>query len=296
MSTPFATPQTLREIAAVYNSIVRSKEDGHAARLQFWVNKFGDKLLADLSPEDADAGLAEIEATPSRRGGPRSGATINRYRMAIQSLIKFARQKRLLPRGWHSPFADIPQQKESSGKLRYLSLEEENKLLHAARLQQWVLLPLLIRLAIVTGLRKGALLGLTWGDVCLESDEPHVSVERTKNGDPHVSPLTDDLVAEFQRVRRASDHDTDLIFVGKYRTRPHNFTHCYRQAVKAAGIQGDVTFHTLRHTSCSRLAQAGVDILEIATHAGHRSLAMTRRYAHLSIKGRSKTVTRVFAA
>ena len=57
----------------------------------------------------------------------------------------------------------------------------------------------------------------------------------------------------------------------------------------------DVTFHTLRHTSCSRLAQAGVDILAIAEHAGHRSLSMTRRYSHLSIKGRASMVASVFA-
>ncbi|MBK7416257.1 MAG: tyrosine-type recombinase/integrase, partial [Dechloromonas sp.] len=54
-------------------------------------------------------------------------------------------------------------------------------------------------------------------------------------------------------------------------------------------------FHTLRHTSCSRLAQAGVDILAIAEHAGHRSLSMTRRYSHLCIKGRANTINSVFA-
>ena len=164
----------------------------------------------------------------------------------------------------------------------------------AARLQSWVLLPLLIRMAIVSGLRRGALLGLSWGDVELDGEAPHVKVERTKNGDSHVSPITPDLVTEFRRMRRARTMETDLIFVGKHLNKPHDFRHGFNEACKAAGLEG-VTFHTLRHTSCSRLAQAGVDILAIAEHAGHRSLSMTRRYSHLCIKGRASTINTVFA-
>lgn len=87
-------------------------------------------------------------------------------------------------------------------------------------------------------------------------------------------------------MRRVKAMDTDLIFVGKHLNAPHDFRHGFNEACKMAGLE-DVTFHTLRHTSCSRLAQAGVDILAIAEHAGHRSLSMTRRYSHLCIKGRA---------
>ena len=164
----------------------------------------------------------------------------------------------------------------------------------AARLQTWVLLPLLIRLAIVTGLRRGALLGLRWGDVILDGDAPHVKVARTKNGDAHVSPITPDLVQEFKRMRRVKSDDGSLIFVGKHLNVPHDFRHGFNEACRLARLEG-VAFHTLRHTSCSRLAQAGVDILAIAEHAGHRSLTMTRRYSHLCIKGRANTINNVFA-
>ena len=95
-------------------------------------------------------------------------------------------------------------------------------------------------------------------------------------------------------MRRVKAMDTDLIFVGKHLNVPHDFRHGFNEACKMAGLE-DVTFHTLRHTSCSRLAQAGVDILAIAEHAGHRSLSMTRRYSHLSIKGRANTINNVFA-
>ena len=42
--------------------------------------------------------------------------------------------------------------------------------------------------------------------------------------------------------------------------------------------------HVLRHTCASRLAQNGVDIKRIQEFLGHRTLAMTMRYAHLAPK------------
>ena len=294
MKTEYQTPKTVAEIAAVFASLTPVRDQMMTSRMAFWVERFGAKPLAELSPDDVDAALAELETMPNARGKLRSGPTINRYRMAMQSLIRFARRKRLLPRGWASPFADIPQHKENPGKVRFLTEDEEHRLMDAARLQSWVLLPLLIRLAIVTGLRRGALLALRWCDVMLDAEVPHVAVERTKNGDAHISPITPDLAEEFRRMRRVRSLDTDLIFVGKHRDQPHDFRHGFIEACKLARLEG-VTFHTLRHTSCSRLAQAGVDILAIAEHAGHRSLTMTRRYSHLCIKGRANTINSVFA-
>lgn len=294
MQNSFTTPKTVAEIGAVFLSLTPVRDPMISPRLAFWIERFGAKPLAELSPDDVDAGLAELETTPGNKGKMRSGPTVNRYRMALQSMIRFAKQKRLLPRGWVSPFADMPQHKENPGKVRFLSAEEEQRLMDAARLQSWVLLPLLIRLAIVTGLRRGALLALRWGDVILDGEAPHVRVDRTKNGDSHVSPITPDLVAEFRRMRRVRTLDDDLIFIGKHPGVAHDFRHGFVEACKTAGLEG-VTFHTLRHTSCSRLAQAGVDILAIAEHAGHRSLTMTRRYSHLCIKGRANTINNVFA-
>lgn len=294
MQIEYHTPQTVGEIAAVFLSLTPSRDASQKNRLAFWVDRLGAKPLAEVSPDDVDRLLAELETAPGASGRLRSGPTINRFRMAMQSLIKFARQKRLLPRGWVSPFDHVPQHKENPGRLRFLTVEEEVRLMAAARLQSWLLLPLLIRTAIVTGLRRGALLAIRWCDVRLDADQPHIVIPRTKNGDAHISPLTGDLVVEFRRMQRIKATGDALVFVGKHLHIAHDFRHAFSQACKEAGLEG-VTFHTLRHTSCSRLAQAGVDLLAIAEHAGHRSLSMTRRYSHLSIKGRASMVASVFA-
>jgi integrase len=55
----------------------------------------------------------------------------------------------------------------------------------------------------------------------------------------------------------------------------------FRPALRRARIS-NFSWHDLRHTFASRLAMAGVDLRTIQELLGHRTLAMTMRYAHLS--------------
>ena len=54
-----------------------------------------------------------------------------------------------------------------------------------------------------------------------------------------------------------------------------------RKACKAAGIEG-LTFHDLRHEATSRLFEnTDLDIMEIKSITGHKTLQMLARYTHL---------------
>jgi integrase len=53
----------------------------------------------------------------------------------------------------------------------------------------------------------------------------------------------------------------------------------YDQALEKAGIS-DFHFHDLRHTFATRLVQNGVDLHKVQKLLGHRTIAMTQRYAH----------------
>ena len=58
----------------------------------------------------------------------------------------------------------------------------------------------------------------------------------------------------------------------------------FDRVVKDAKIEG-FRWHDLRHTFASRLRQKGVKLEDIAEALGHKSLMMSKRYAHLGPKG-----------
>jgi site-specific recombinase XerD len=75
--------------------------------------------------------------------------------------------------------------------------------------------------------------------------------------------------------------ETDPVFRGRSGAALKSPRHWFEDAVDEAGL-ANFHWHDLRHTFASRLAMAGVGIRAIQEALGHKSLAMTVRYSHLS--------------
>jgi integrase len=71
---------------------------------------------------------------------------------------------------------------------------------------------------------------------------------------------------------------------------PYSYRIAFENARERAGLGVDVVFHSLRHTYISRLAMAGVDIRTVQELAGHKSITMTMRYAHLAPQHKQKAL------
>ena len=63
--------------------------------------------------------------------------------------------------------------------------------------------------------------------------------------------------------------------------KPMDLRKAWEAALQQADIE-DFTFHDLRHSAASYLAMNGASLNEIAEVLGHKTLAMVKRYAHLS--------------
>lgn len=66
-----------------------------------------------------------------------------------------------------------------------------------------------------------------------------------------------------------------------------NASHMFGSLCKAAKIEG-LLFHDLRHEATSRFFERGLDMMEVATITGHKTLHMLKRYTHLRAEDLAK--------
>jgi integrase len=76
---------------------------------------------------------------------------------------------------------------------------------------------------------------------------------------------------------------------GEFEKHIASVKNAFRRAVRLSKI-APITIHQLRHTFCSRLANAGVPMPVIQVLAGHASITMTRRYTHPADERKQKAV------
>ena len=86
--------------------------------------------------------------------------------------------------------------------------------------------------------------------------------------------------------------DTGLVFPCRHGRTPVCIRKPWERALTEAGIE-DFRFHDLRHSSASYLAMSGATLADIAAVLGHKTLAMVKRYAHLSDEHVGRVVARM---
>jgi len=256
----------------------RPKEEEY--KLNYWKSQIGRKQIAEISRSDISDSLSNL---PSHL----SNATVNRYKAAISVVFTYAyRYYNLLD----NPVKSIPSRPENNARIRYLSKDERVLLFKATKESKWSKLYLITLIAITTGARKGELLGLKWNDIDFNRNTAYVST--TKNGEPKVLPLVNEVITELNRFKQ---EESALVFNSQIKpSKPYNFYKLWKKALKQAEIN-DFRFHDLRHTTASYLAQNGASLLEIADVLGHKQIQMTKRYAHLCIDHKQKLINSVMS-
>jgi len=169
--------------------------------------------------------------------------------------------------------------------VRMLTPEEEAQLLTHCGPQ---LKPLVIA-ALHTGLRASELLSLTWDEVDFHRCALTVRAAYAKNGESRSVPMNKVLTEVLQGVRMAA-LGSESVFCN-VRGKPYrSFRTAFERAVQKAGLE-DFTFHDLRHTFASRLVMRGVDLPTVKELLGHKTIAMTLRYTHLSSDHKQRAVS-----
>jgi len=138
----------------------------------------------------------------------------------------------------------------------------------------------LVRLALYTGMRRGELFNLNWGDIDFYNKT--ITVKSDNKGDQPTIPLNE--MAENVLVEHAhTENGSKFVFPGRGGKKR---TECKRPLLrirKKAGLPDDFRIlQGLRHVYASMLVSSGkVDLETLQSLLTQKSPLMTQRYAHL---------------
>jgi integrase len=259
-----------------HNKSKRSWKDDerHGRR---WKERFPGRSLEDITP-------AELERIRTERLATIKPATVNREFALLRCVFNVAIRDGKTER---NPVTKLGMLREPSGRVRYLTDDEEGRLMKAlatdVERQR-------VTVLVQTGLRKSEFLGLRWKDVDLKAGM--LTIPRSKNGEMRHVPLTSTVRSIIGSLPRALN-GTTLVFPNSEGKQDLRWPEKTVPAALADAQIEDFRFHDLRHTFASRLAMEGVDLLTIKELGGWKTLSMVQRYAHLSPGHRHTAIERL---
>ena len=227
----------------------------------------------------------------SRKGIGIRDSTIRRELGLLSAAIRRAHEDDLITR---VVAVRLPPKPE--GRIRFLTCKEAIHLIRVSRSfdapkidgvpleSRTEHLTLFLRIGLLTGQRKEAILSLRWNDIDFESKVIHwnpVGRRRTKKERP-TSRIPKRLIKHLRQRQNRFPYDE---YVLTHRGKPlSNIKRAFRTAVVAAGFElcGElkVVPHTLRHTCATWQMQVGTDKWEASGFLGMTFETLERTYGH----------------
>ncbi len=238
-----------------------------------YLNDLFDKVPGELVTADADKIRADMEAKGL------APQTVKHALALLRRLLRFGVKKEIceMPARLHF---DMP--KVDNTKTECLTPEELQKLLKALDADKDQSMASMMRLALATGMRRGALLALEWQDVNFEAGFITLRGEAAKSGKTARIPMNPMARQILENVPVI--YGSAYVFPNPSGGKRTEMRHFLKRIQEAAELpEGFRPLHGLRHTFASFLASSGeVDLYTIQRLLTHNSPEMTQRYAHLA--------------
>lgn len=237
-------------------------------------NAYWRKPLEGVKPEDLNRQRLQRIAdglTPVRAGKEKlAAATYNRALAAISAIGKF-----LESRGYTStnPARGLQSRKENNRRARILR-DDELPRFFAALAEFPLQFQLFIQLLLHAWTRQGETLRAKWADVSFE--ERTLLLHDTKNGKPHVVPLSEGAIAVLHQL--ATLRTNDYLFPGKTADGHMGRPGRHLNALFAKADVADLWGHDLRRTGASIACRNGASVHDVSAILNHSNVIVTQRY------------------
>jgi site-specific recombinase XerD len=238
---------------------------GFRIRMNILLKDFGDRIADEIKPSDIDAWLSSHNCAP---------ATKNRYKNVFGKTFKIALADGKVT---SNPARLVEQRPEKNGRIRFLS-DDEEKTIRAVIAKRCPFHIEEFDIALNSGMRKGEQYSLEWPEVGFR--RKRIQLDETKNGSCREIPMNQTCLKAFESLYARRPHD-GRVCQSKFGRDLNDSRTWFELVIEEAKI-ANFTWHCLRHTFISRLVMKGVDLRTVQELAGHKTIAMTVRYAHLA--------------
>ncbi len=245
---------------------------------------------------------------------PLSPKTIREHHVLIHLVLHNAECEMIIP---YNPASKAKPPKVDKQKANYFEQEEVNQILQAAE-QEPLKWKMLIHLLLVTGGRRGEVLGLTWDNIDFNFNRIYIEKCVYYEADTGIyidKPKTessirwirlpvqtmklleqyrDEYYLPLKTACGSSWTDSNFLFVkdnGKESGKvmhPDSITGYCDKFAERYGLK-HINPHAFRHTMASLLYFAGMDTISISGHLGHAKPSTTQNmYAHVMAEAESR--------
>ena len=269
------------------NTVSNYKRDIERYRLDLESHGIND--LKTIKSADIERHLADLSAG-TVSGKPAAASSIARASAAIRSFHTFVSAT---SPDIHNPAARITSPKQGSHLPQALSVEQVSALLDAARVGDDVISlrdSALLELLYATGARVSEAVGLALDDLDLDEELPVIRLfgkgrkERIVPLGSYAKAAIEAYIVRSRLVLAQRGQGCPALFLnsrGRALSRQSAWEIIQRAAARA-GIDEDVSPHTLRHSFATHLLEGGASIRDVQELLGHASVQTTQIYTRVT--------------
>lgn len=256
----------LDAVDSVYENRWKHTKDADRsyARAKNMAAIIGNVQLGNINEDKVFKLIQELDSRDSEAG------TVNRYLATLKTILRQFKQ----------PIDHIKLRKERKGRVRTVTRDEEKMIVdllrntkHNKRRQFYYDVADLVEVLVDSGMRLGEALALDYESINFEANL--MTIWFNKGDRPRSIPMTSRVRSVLERRQSNRPKPFNL--------KPYQAENSWRWVRKEMKLVDDDQFvlHCLRHTTCSRLLNKGIDVVTIKEWMGHADIKTTMIYMHL---------------
>jgi site-specific recombinase XerD len=218
---------------------------------------------------------------------PLKRTTQNYYLIALRSLLTYFADKDITA----LPPEKIKLAKKEERKVGFLTLEQLEKLFKAPNTSSIIGLRdrAILEVLFSAGLRLAELVALNKEQIKIELNDEELELSiKGKGGHWRTVYFSQEAISWLKKYLNARKDDSGSLFInyrGKgpgERLTPRSVERIVKKYVIQTGLPIGTSPHTLRHSFATDLLNKGVDLRIVQEFLGHRNIATTQIYTHVT--------------